>query len=354
MKRVLIILIFFSFIVGFSPYQAQYYDEHYVINPNLLFGNTQVGGKCVAESITMNISILNYKNTGEMISFSENYLYANRLNSDYQGIGMYPKQALESLKRDGVPTLDYFNSTLDYPEILDEFNLVSESAKQNAYLYKSDYQVISNDIDSIINKMVETNAPVLITIPITQNFSKILYGLKGEINSYHAMVAIGYTEIDGKKTIIAKNSWGVKYDTIYITEDYPIIEAFFIERFNKNETIFYLGENYYSSDNEKSLIDVNTKIINGKLYIPIRAFAESNNFEVTWDAVQRKAILVKNSTVIEINPYKNLVTHNGENVEMDYEIVIENNRILIVAREFSELIGLEVTWDNIKKTATIK
>ena len=59
-------------------------------------------GSCVPHSISCLKEIIEEKQSGEFRLFSPGFVYANRRNTDFQGEGMVPSQALYNLRHHGI------------------------------------------------------------------------------------------------------------------------------------------------------------------------------------------------------------------------------------------------------------
>lgn len=79
--------------------------------------------------------------------------------------------------------------------------------------------------------------------------------------------------------------------------------------------------------------------------MPLRIILESMGAEVGWDAVNEVAEVVKGNLEIQVPLGASYIMKNNEIIEMDTVSRIINSRIYIPLRAIVEAMGAEVTWD---------
>lgn len=166
-------------------------------------------GKCVAAAKSIIRENKEFKQSGKIVVFSEDFLYANREADHYKGEGMYPREACDSLLKKGIVPLDYFN----YPNkeysllapllapLLEALLPLAEPRKISAY-YKTTTQA-EREL-SLLNLGSQT-----FTFPVYSSFFKtgrdgIIPEPSGELNGYHEMAVYGWDE----DFWYGQNSWG--------------------------------------------------------------------------------------------------------------------------------------------------
>ena len=99
--------------------------------------------------------------------------------------------------------------------------------------------------------------------------------------------------------------------------------------------------------------DVSPKIENDRVMVPMRAVFEAFGAKVKWDGETKTVTAKKKSDTIELTVDSKEMKKNDETVEADASPVIEDGRTLIPLRAVSELLELEVSWDEDTKTVEI-
>lgn len=288
-----------------------------------------------------------YLESGICTRMSPGYIYGNRDIDHWQGEGMYPKEALEMLCKDGVPSYDKFSEMGYYEQCK---NLVDER-KENLFQYSSQNKTLSyidldfTNINEIKTALMKTGA-VLLCIAVYDSFyncpsNGVLSQPSSteEIQGYHALQIVGW-RYDNKWIVV--NSWGrwghngicyMPFNYEGTVEMWSITDM--IKQIPKTEISIKIGENYYTVNDIQKPLDVPAKIINNRTFVPLRFIAESLGVLVFWDN-QNKQVKI-NDNIISL----------GENA------VLENNRVLVSLRYFGELLNCEILWNNQDKIATI-
>ncbi|WP_342532485.1 copper amine oxidase N-terminal domain-containing protein [Lysinibacillus sp. FSL K6-0057] len=71
----------------------------------------------------------------------------------------------------------------------------------------------------------------------------------------------------------------------------------------------------YASENDNQIY--NGKVVNGRLYVPIRAVGEKIKAQVSWDATTKTATLIKGKKVIKMTLGSKILKVNNEQRQMD-------------------------------------
>lgn len=90
---------------------------------------------------------------------------------------------------------------------------------------------------------------------------------------------------------------------------------------------------------------------NQRTMVPIRAAMEALACSVEWNGGNRSAVITKADTTVEVPVGEKFITRNGSRIETDTEAVLKNGRIYLPLRAVAESIGAEVTWN--QKTHTV-
>ena len=91
-------------------------------------------------------------------------------------------------------------------------------------------------------------------------------------------------------------------------------------------------------------IEVVPFIRNNKTYVPLRFLSENLGATVEWK--DYKAYVDYNGTEYVFENGNTTITRDGEAVELEAPMIIENSRIFLPLRDVSELFGKEVFWDD--------
>lgn len=103
--------------------------------------------------------------------------------------------------------------------------------------------------------------------------------------------------------------------------------------------------------------DVPPVIKEGRTLIPVRAITEGLGADVDWDGETKTVTITKTTTegsvVIVMVLDENVVTVNGEEVVLDTEAKLFNNRTFVPIRFIAETFGLNVDWFGEDETISI-
>ena len=169
-------------------------------------------GSCVAHAL------MEMKSYIDNSTYSIGFIYGNRCNTDYQGHGLVPREALKRLVKDGDCFKESFNFNIEYPTIRNKMaevgidKLLTEAAEHKSLAY------ISLTADEIKEYLVKYKKPIMIVVKVYQNFytSQNNKGIipsepVGAYKGNHAMVIVGYD----RDTLKIVNSWGNTGDNGY-------------------------------------------------------------------------------------------------------------------------------------------
>ncbi len=90
---------------------------------------------------------------------------------------------------------------------------------------------------------------------------------------------------------------------------------------------------------------------NGTTMIPMRAIAEKMGAEVLWSPSSKVATIKRGQDILEIPAGGTVAEKNGEDILLDMPAKVVNGRVFVPLRFVGEQLGLNVVWD--KETKTI-
>jgi len=187
-------------------------------------------GKCVASAESIVREDREFRQSGIIKPFAEDFLYACRSPTDWQESGMYPREAKNALLKVGIVPSNYFS----YPDkeysvlkpfidaLLPHLLRIAQPYRISAY-----YRTNSNYERelSLLNLGSQT-----FTLPIYESFfdtgsDGIVPEPRGELVGYHETAFRGWNK---ENQWAGQNSWGWywgKQGRFYYNKDYPIIES---------------------------------------------------------------------------------------------------------------------------------
>lgn len=253
-------------------------------------------GQCVAFSLAKIKEAQELKERGVRIRFSNSFIYANRDDRDYQGEGMYPRQALKRLSKYGTSKYDYFDKLDTYPNVKNDFdNRINELLPLGLSQRINTYVRLKNN-EEIMAFLESENVPALYCIELFENFNTIRGVIpmpKGKSLGGHAMIVCGWMTLGGKKHWIVSNSWSENWGVngyCYIPFDYPLMEVWGTtdrnpqDEFNKKQRISFVANTpLMITDTKAVMMDVNTIIQNGRTLVPVRFIAEALNLDIEYE-----------------------------------------------------------------------
>lgn len=193
--------------------------------------NQKSVNSCVAHSIATTIEYFNSIQSNSDEKMSTNYIYGNRTDMNYDGMGMYTRRAVANTCKYGDVIESDFPGNTEIPNVINEFedNKYHLYDKGTPYRFSSYYSVkTKNEIKTALMK----NGPVIFAMPWYDDI-RVKNGIintsqKGDAGG-HCMVIYGWNQ-DGW---LIQNSWGtmwgnkgkavLPYD-VKISEAYGIVD----------------------------------------------------------------------------------------------------------------------------------
>lgn len=125
------------------------------------------------------------------------------------------------------------------------------------------------------------------------------------------------------------------------------------------EVKLYIGTATYFINNSPQQMDVGPIILGGRTLLPARYIAEALGAEVQWDAAEKKVVITRGSTVIEMWVDQAAARVNGVEQYIDPDntqvspIIIPPGRTMTPGRFIAENLGATVAWDPVTKEVKI-
>ena len=106
-------------------------------------------------------------------------------------------------------------------------------------------------------------------------------------------------------------------------------------------------------DGEKISFDVQPEIVDDRVMVPMRTIFETFGAKVKWDSDTQTITAKKKSKTIEMTIGSSDMTKNDETYSFDVSPIIEDGRTLVPIRAISDMLGLDVEWNEKNNTVTI-
>lgn len=212
----------------FIPVIDEAFPDEFSITYDPLIYNQGEFGMCVSFSCASIKESQEYRERGVQNRYAPGFIYGNRRISDFQGEGMFPREALKVLTTDGVPLWNDFPIMGTYPTCAkavekDKARLLQLAKPQ---IIKS-YVSIQSDVE--VKTALMNWGPVLMVVAVRQSFFKPDHGytpcpgVNEKILGHHAVTIVGWKKFKGQDLFIVNNSWGPAwgdYGKFYLPTDY--------------------------------------------------------------------------------------------------------------------------------------
>lgn len=215
-----------------TPLQISFPEEFYLPYNHQIKNQGSIGS-CVAHACTYAREMVEENQNGEYKQFSPGFIYGMRESDDYQGEGMFPREALDELLKLGICDYSLFPYNDTYPNVKSLLDKQRDTLIQNALPHRITAYVRLNSVEEIKTALMQLG-PVLIGIPVYESFYRVSSdGLvpipqSGEkFYGGHSMVIVGWK----KDKWIVLNSWSQGWGDngkCYLPFDFPIWEKWSI------------------------------------------------------------------------------------------------------------------------------
>lgn len=199
-------------------------------------------GSCVGHAVSSTRESKEFEQSRILKVFSAGFIYNNRSETDYQGEGMYPREAYSQLLKCGVVPQSYFPYNLPYHLGKTTLAQQLEVLLKIAFPYRiSAYYRMFNNFERQI--AMQNLGPFTMTLPIYESFFEtgadgIVPPPAGELVGYHEVPAKNWKIKNGNKCWENQNSWGTEWGyhgDLYYNFDYPIAESWATEDYIEPE-----------------------------------------------------------------------------------------------------------------------
>lgn len=163
-------------------------------------------GSCVAHAIATAMTYGEYKLGWKNVhDFSRGFIYGNRATLDYQGEGMYPRQAIKSVNKEGDCLYNDFPYNMTYPQVKLLIEKDSENLHKLAaeHLIKSYFRCYSEEE---IKRAIMNQGAVIVGINVYSSFTGDCPVPSDDDTLWggHCMAMVGWDETGW----LIQNSWG--------------------------------------------------------------------------------------------------------------------------------------------------
>jgi len=83
---------------------------------------------------------------------------------------------------------------------------------------------------------------------------------------------------------------------------------------------------------EKDYEIYNGKVVNARLYAPIRAVGDKIRAQVNWDNATKTATVITDKTVMKMTLGSKVLKVNNDQIQMDVSLLLENGSIFLPIR----------------------
>ena len=115
-----------------------------------------------------------------------------------------------------------------------------------------------------------------------------------------------------------------------------------------------LGISITIDGNKINLQGAEPYLVSGRTLVPIRFISENLGAEVEWDGIKQAAIVKSESKSIIIRVNSKDAVVNETTLTLEIEPRLTNGRVYVPLRAIAELLDVSVDWDNASKTVVIK
>ena len=175
-------------------------------------------GTCVAHAMSSMKEIQDYYDSKSMENYSTSWIYLMREDNQYQGSGMYIKEAMANLKKYGVVPYSMLPGNIEYTDGV----AISKKYKNDAAMlteaqkHRINSYVMTKSKTDIKEALYYDHSPVVIGVLVYESFYNtqsngivpIPNVAKEDCYGGHALLITGWITIGNKEYWVVQNSWG--------------------------------------------------------------------------------------------------------------------------------------------------
>lgn len=315
---------------------------------------------------------------GVYVPLANGYIYGNRAPEDWQGEGMYPRQALTALLNFGIPPASSFKVTGTYEECRAVYLANREQADAAAKPQRIKTYVRCNSPEDVQRALAELRSPVMIATGVTAKFvlwtswngrivqepAEVFREDNPDFLGGHAMVIDAYlTDTDGVLWYGGPNFWGTGWGDqgrFWIRADYPgIWELWTVV--DQHPAAQWVTIQEGSSDMIKTTVDPDgSRYIEtiqmdvaptereNRTCIPLRWVGEALGAVVHYEEATQLVRIRLGQTLLIMRPDDPVAWVNGEARRLDVAPWVDPgaNRLLVPLRFVGEAFGFTVEWNS--------
>lgn len=118
--------------------------------------------------------------------------------------------------------------------------------------------------------------------------------------------------------------------------------------------VMTIGKKAMTVNNSTKTLDVAPVLQNGVTYVPIKYIIDYFGGEANWDGPNKKLTIIQGKTTLELTVNKKEFLLGGMKKQGEAAPIISSNRTLFPLRLVSEQLGIQVKWEQITKSITLK
>lgn len=328
-------------------------------------------GSCGGFALALSLSIYLYQRTHKWIDFAPYIFYGTRYDDDYQGKGVYMRQLIKVLYKEGA----FFRRDCDIEEEMPELKKLVEDFKaehpdlveQAKAFCPEGYAFIERKKVEGIQTALESRMGIIISIDVAAGMGNIPGGFIDYDRNFsdterHCVTVAGWVIHNDRPYWIIPNSWGADkgyrgflfFDSKRKIYDVITYSDTIIPIKNKCKRIeFVIGSSEFTADGEVKTFETVPYIKNGRTYLPVRFVAENLGASVEWNAETGTATIRSEEAIITISDRSDILTINGEDTKMDVTPEISNGRMMAPIRFIAEALNCAVGWNGKENKAVI-
>lgn len=359
-------------IARFVPGQDTIEDVEFILDlPSMdIILNQKNFYSCAGHAYAMAKSISEYQKTHKWIDYDPYVLYGTRYDGEYAGEGMYLRQGVKVLKKEGAFLRRDFGKEAEMPELKAMVERFKKDHPQLVEQAKASciegYASLATTYHTPIKTALKAGMPVVISIDAwggmggTDGIVKKTHG-SGRAGR-HAVCLVGWRVIDGDTYWIIINSWGTDEGykgLLFFDARRDIYNAFSISdvitpiKKKCKRVEFVIGSSEFTADGEVKAFETVPYIRNGRTYLPVRFVAENLGASVEWDAETGTATIRSEEAIITVSDRSNVITINGKETKMDVTPEIVSGRMMAPIRFIAQALNCAVGWNEKENKAVI-